>query len=177
VRRPGVPTVFWFLAFLGVSYFYYRALTAPNPLPDITFGLKVYYESPPAIDNYVYITGTLTGPDIAYPNNTVAVTCYKDRMECLFYSVEQIGPVHIGRLGAPDFYGIKTWNANEVIAVENNFNNCRRTTINIVRKSKDLVWVEEPINQSKADCKDSSTSITKWTIEDSPYWRKAKGKP
>jgi len=38
----------------------------------------------------VYVAGTLTGEGVGYPNNSVAITCYKDGMECLTISVDQI---------------------------------------------------------------------------------------
>jgi hypothetical protein len=54
----------------------------------ITFGPKVFKDS----GEYVYVTGTLTGEDV--PNNTVVVTCEKQRMECVTCSVWQIGKNH-----------------------------------------------------------------------------------
>jgi hypothetical protein len=46
-----------------------------------------------------------------------------------------------------------------------------------LRPQRDLrtaVWVEEPVNQGVAFCKDADMRIYKWTIEDSPVWKAVK---
>jgi hypothetical protein len=64
------------------------------------------------------------------------------------------------------------WDAYEVIATgSGDFVDCREVTINLERKTQTAVWVEEPINQSRAACKDADTKIYKWTIEDPPFWK------
>jgi len=89
-------------------------------------------------------------------------------MECLTYMVEQIGPNQVGRLDAPTIHPVTKWDAYEIVAVDDvDLMHCRRVTISIVRKSETAVWVEEPINQSRAECKDAETKILKGTIEDS----------
>jgi len=73
----------------------------------IVFASKAFYDSAETTgEGYVYVAGTLSGEGVAYKNNTVAVTCYKDRMECLTYSVAQIGPNQVGRLDAPASYPV-----------------------------------------------------------------------
>ena len=139
----------------------------------IVFDSKHFYDSAQTTgDAFVYIAGTLTGDGVGYKNNTVAVTCYKDRMECLMESVEQIGPNQVGRLESPISYPITKWSAYEIVAADSTDTpHCRKTTISIVRTSQSAVWVEEPINQSSAECKDDDTRVRKWTIEDSPATR------
>jgi hypothetical protein len=93
-----------------------------EPEQQIIFAAKSFYDNGKTTDSgIVYIAGTLTGEDLGYKNNTTAVVCYADRMEC--------------------------------------------------RKSETAVWVTEPINQSRAQCKNSNTKILKWSIEDSPAWK------
>ena len=134
----------------------------------IIFDSKAFYDSEQTTgEGQVYIAGTLTGDGVFYKNNSVAVTCYKDRMECLTYSVEQIGSNQVGRLDSPKRYPVTEWNAYEIVATDSDDSmNCRKATISIVRKSGTAVWVEEPINQSRATCKNSDSRVLKWTIED-----------
>jgi hypothetical protein len=59
---------------------------------DIVFAPKNFADQ----GEFVGVSGTLTGADIAYKNNTYAIACIKDRNECLVTSIEQIGPNQIG---------------------------------------------------------------------------------
>lgn len=150
-------------------------LVGCKPAQNINFGPKAFFDNAKKDADYgiVYIAGTLTGDDIYYKNNSVVVACYKDRMECLTYSIEQIGPNHIGRLDAPTFYPVTKWDDYEVVATESaDVLGCSKVTISIVRKSQTGLWVTEPVNQSQAQCKNANTKILKWTIEDSPEWGK-----
>jgi hypothetical protein len=139
----------------------------------LVFAPKAFYDSAQTTgDGQVYIAGTLTGDGVSYKNNTVAVTCYKDRMECLTYSVEEIGPNQVGRLDSPATYPVTKWGPYEIVATDSgDALNCRKVTISIVRKSETVVWVEEPVNQSRAACKNTDTRLLKWTIEDPPAWK------
>jgi hypothetical protein len=139
----------------------------------IMFAAKSFYDSAQTTgEGFVYISGTLSGDGVAYKNNTVAVSCYKDRMECVTYSIAQIGPNQVGRLAQPITYPITKWDSHEIVATELVIPmNCYKNTISIVRKSESAVWVEEPVNQSSALCKNADTRILKWTIEDSPGWK------
>jgi hypothetical protein len=138
----------------------------------VIFAQKAYYEAAPEMGyGFVYVAGTLTGVGVGYPNNSVAISCYKDRMECVIYSVEQIGQNQIGRLDFPTIYPVTKWDAFEVVASDPDLLTCRKETISIVRKSQAVVWVQEPVNQSRAACKESDTRLLKWTIEDSLGWK------
>lgn len=169
LKRPGLV---WFLAFVAVSALYVRQLFTPHQSPQIIFDRKKFFESG---DEYVYMAGTLTGDGLGYPNNSVAVWCYKDRMECQTYSIEEIGPNQIGRLDTPASYPVIKWSAFEIVASgPADAVDCRKLTINIERKSETSVWVEEPINQASAACKSADSRVLKWTIEDSRFWRDIK---
>jgi hypothetical protein len=124
----------------------------------------------------VAISGTLTGKGLGYPNNTYAVSCSKEWNACFVSFVEQIGYNQIGRMEYPYPYPIVKWNNYEVIAQEEpNPIGCFRTTITIDRKSEALLWLREPINQTKPNCKDADTTIRKYSIENPPHWKQLRG--
>jgi hypothetical protein len=101
----------------------------------LVFAQKNFWDSKQTgVDGYVGISGTLTGKDMGYPNNT--------------YAVSRIA----------SYFG------------------CYRVTMTIDRKREAFLWVNEPINQTKPSCKDADTTIRKYTIEDSPGWKKIFGK-
>jgi hypothetical protein len=147
-----------------------------SPLPDdtdkIIFAPKSFHDSATiGLEGYVYASGTLTAPGLAYENNTVALSCASDRMECLMVSIDQIGPRQVGRLESPKIYRVVKWTESEIVAEEDStLVDCRKTTISIVRKTEIVVGVEEPINQTAATCLNAKTDILKWTIED-PFWK------
>jgi hypothetical protein len=175
MKRPSIGSIVWFVAFVGVSILLFRQAwiwTAFGDKQDIIFAAKVFYDSAKTKgDGFVYIGGTLTGEGVANKNNTVMIACHNDRKECLFSSVDQIGPNQVGRLGAPDPYAITTWTPDEIVATGYYASDCRKITINLDRKSESVVWVEEPISQPRAACKNADTKTYKWTIEDPPFWK------
>lgn len=122
---------------------------------------------------FVGISGTLTGVDLAYPNNTYAVGCSKEYKACFVTFVEQIGHNQIGRIQDPYWYPIVKWDDYEVIAQEEAGPiGCYRVIITIDRRSQGLLWLREPINQTQPNCKDTSPNIQKYTLEDSPEWKR-----
>jgi hypothetical protein len=138
----------------------------------IMFGPKNYYDS----GEFVAVSGTLTGAGIGYPNNTYSIGCYKDRNECWLTSVNAIGGQQIGRMDAPYEYEISKWTQTEVVAGFESQFACVKTTITIERTTKEVLWVEEPVNQTKPICKQAENNIRKYTIENSPGWDKMFGK-
>ena len=131
----------------------------------------MFYDS--GFDAYVEATGALTGAGVRHEDNATTIACYKERHECLVSSVEQIGPSQIGRLTAPTSYPIIKWDKYEIIATDgdNDPYACRKTTISLERQDETVLWVEEPINQVRAFCKNSDTNLYKWTMDDPPFWR------
>lgn len=134
----------------------------------IVFAPKNYCDT----EQMVAISGTLTGPGMAYPNNTYSIACYQEMKECWMTYVDAIGARQIGRMDAPSAYDIRSWTKNEIIAGYDAPFGCFKTTITIARSSKELLWVEEPINQTKPFCKDAKNEIRKFSIEDSSGWKK-----
>jgi hypothetical protein len=176
MKRPSIASTVWFLAFVAVSVLLFRIVFYSDDKrdDDIVFAPKNFFDNPDLPDTDVAISGTLTGPELTYPNNTVVVVCYKDRKDCLTYQVQQIGHNHVGRMDYPNILPVTKWDKFEVVAVEDVAHapwRCRKTTITLQRKTQTAVWVEEPINQAAAACKDAATKIYKWTIEDSPRWK------
>lgn len=175
-RKISISTTLLLIAgSLFVGYWAGKIITLNNPTAYI-FDTKSYFEN--KVDNFesVYVAGTLTGSGIGYKDNTTAITCYKDKMECLVNSVEGISEnsCQISRLDSPISYPVIKWDDSLIVAsTENPYDNfsCSKTTINIDRKSKVTEWVQEPINQSVLSCKNSDNKTYKWTIED-PSWMK-----
>lgn len=144
-------------------------------LEDIVFAHKVFAQGGEELGyGFVTVSGTLTGKGLAYPNNTYAVSCLKQYNACFVSNVEQIGRNQIGRMENPFAYPIVKWTSDEIIA-EGAWSLCFKVTITIDRKAESLLWVEEPINQTKPNCKDANTTIRKYSIEDSPRWKKMSG--
>ena len=131
----------------------------------------------------VVVSGTLTaaidlpkGEGLGYPNNTHSVACDKAQQTCMIASIEEIGPKQMGRMDGPWPYQVLKWTANQIVAGDDGPNNltCVKVTITIERKLQSLLWVEEPTNQSTPLCQHASTVVRKFTLEDSPGWRKLK---
>lgn len=153
----------------GILYFIEKNKSADDG--NVVFAQKNFYDT----EQMVLVSGTMTGTGIAYPNNTYAIGCYKDQKECWLTSVDQIGPNHIGRMDAPYSYEITKWTPYEVVAGADGTFGCFKTTITIERKTKEVLWVEEPVNQAQPQCKNADTNIRKYSVEDSPGWKKIFG--
>ena len=104
INHSGFVSIFLLIVYISVSTLSLRRTQSAesNKTTDIIFGNKVFSD----LGVVVYITGTLTGDGVAYKNNTIAVTCYIDRRECLVSSIQQIGENQIGRLDMPGIYPI-----------------------------------------------------------------------
>jgi hypothetical protein len=175
----GKLLVFIFGVLLGVvgafgAIIYWEMRKPAPPDDEIIFARKNFWDSQQAgADGYVSVSGTLTGKDMSYPNNTYALTCSKEYRACFVSYVQQIGHNQIGRMENPFTLPIVKWNDYEVIAQEEpSPTGCARTTVTIDRKRQALLWLIEPINQTKPNCKDADTSIRKYSIEDSPGWKR-----
>lgn len=148
------------------------------PSDKITFDSKSFYDSKDTsdpslgVDGNIYVAGTLTGSGVPYPNNSVSVTCYKERRTCFVVRVEQVGHDLIGRITAPEEYQIVRWNEREVVAtddVETGGPNCRIAIISIQRKTQVVTWIDQTNpHANPVDCRNADTGRFKWTIED---WR------
>lgn len=166
----------------GMIYLQQRNRVADDN--QIMLAEKNFYDSGDAVPYpMVVMSGTLTaaidlpnGEGLAYPNNTHAISCEKVAQVCSVASIEQIGPKQMGRMDGPWEYQILKWDAYQIVAGDAEPNNltCVKVTITIERKLQTLLWVEEPINQATPLCQHASTTVRKFTLEDSPGWRKLK---
>jgi hypothetical protein len=142
---------------------------APStPSEKITFDSKRYFDHGAS----VYVAGTLTGERVPYPNNSISITCYEDRRECLVVQVEQIGKNLIGRITSPEEYPIVRWNEREIVATDDDTSaspRCRIVIISIERKTHVATWIDQTNpHANPIDCRNADTGRFKWTIED---WR------
>jgi hypothetical protein len=155
----------------GAGVVFYQFVVNKNPNAgelDIVFPQKFFYDT----DKFVAMSGTLTGKGLGYPNNTYSIGCYQDTKECWYTYVDAIGANLIGRMDAPSAYEIRSWTTNEIVAGDDAPFGCFKTTITIARKTQQLLWIEEPVNQTKPFCKDSSNEVRKYSIEDSPGYKR-----
>jgi hypothetical protein len=154
MKGSSIVAIICFIAIFVVSIMLLRSLWVTSDEPsDVIFDNKVFYDTGQTAfdDEVVSISGTLTGEGVGNKNNAVTVTCYQDRMECLTYSIAQIGPNQLGRLEVPSIFPITKWDSNEIVAAESGDTvACRKATIGIERKTETLVWVEDPINQNSS---------------------------
>src|SRR5882757_1422069 len=133
----------------------------------IRFAPKMFSDGPEAIE----VSGTLTGPDVGYPNNTYVVSCTRDRKECFVTEVDA-DKGYVSRVTGAEIYPIVSWTNTEVVAKEEAYiSGCSRRTISIARKRSVLLVVQEPINQTSTFCAKSETRVLKWTVEDPAYYR------
>jgi hypothetical protein len=140
---------------------------------DIVFAPKAFINMGEA---FVGMSGTLTGEGVPYKNNSHVISCERELKYCVVSHTEQIGDKQIARLEYPTLYRITKWDTEEVVATDNNGVGCSRTTIVLARKKETALWVEEPINQTKTECANSSPIVRKWTIENSLGWKKMWGR-
>ena len=135
----------------------YSEANKPVRRNDLIFAAKNFYDTKENGElGFLTISGTLTGPDIAYPNNTYAISCYGRHKACFVSSVDQIGAEQIGSMASAADYPIIKWTDFEVVAQEEvSPFGCLRVTITIDRKREQVLWLEEPVNQSEPNCKNS----------------------
>jgi hypothetical protein len=139
----------------------------------ILFGPKRFNVMPfgPGLEQ-VFVSGTLTGDGVGFPDNTYSIYCRQDSMDCWITDVVQVAPNQIGDLQVPINYAVTRWDADVVVVGSANLYPCRRDTISLQKRTQTVVWVQEAINQTDAQCLKSDTKLYKWTIEDSPGWKK-----
>ena len=126
-------------------------------------------------EDYVLVYGTLAGPS-GFPNNSATIICYKHRKECSTSFIRQVERNTIGPIDGPYEYAVREWTSSKIIA-GNGYAGCARTTITINRMTKEVRWVNEPVNLSQPQCADADTQLRKYSVEDSPGWRKMLGTP
>ena len=132
----------------------------------IRFAPKAFFNN---VGDNVEVSGTLTGVGVGYPNNTNVIFCVKERKECFVTSVEA-DKNYVSRVTGPGIMPVTSWTDAEIVTQDESM--CLRTTISIGRKRGEVLWVQEPINQTKTWCAKSDTRLLKWTIEDPAYYKR-----
>jgi hypothetical protein len=143
-----------------------------NELISTEFTRKLYHDNN---SDVVTVSGTLTG-EIEFPRNSCSIGCYRDLKQCWIACVQAIGGSQLGAITAPFFHQVSSWTDKEIVATSSAFSGalfaCYRTTIKIERLTEQVLWVEEPVNQTEPVCKDSENKSRKSSIEDGPTWKK-----
>ena len=120
-------------------------------------------------DKLMSFVGTLSGPHVGYPNNTMRAFCSRDELRCDIGTIEVIGAHQMGSIGL-SAYDITRWDDKVIVAKSGGAaaGDCAAVTINVFRATKEIDWIQEPVNQSEPQCSKSDTATYKWTIETSP---------
>jgi hypothetical protein len=164
-----------FLLVLGAAGGYFAHSTQAAKPTVYIFDDKRFMNSP----DFVYAAGTRTGQSISYPDNTWAIGCYREKMECWTASVEGISTdsCQIGRVEWPSYMPVTKW-TDDVIEAADELSPalCRKTTLSIDRRFQTVVFVVEPLNVTSSLCAGASTTIDKSTLENSRWQRVMFGK-
>jgi hypothetical protein len=167
--RAGVPYYLW----TALCLFPAVAHSFESGEEHVKFAPMNFYDHKESVG----ISGTLTGPDLGFKMNSYAIACIKELNHCIVASAEAIGDNQIGRLDYPYLVPVIKWNDYEVVALEEMpMFACSRLTFTITRKQETALWVQEPVNQTKAECAKSDGKYRKYTIEDPPYWKEMKSR-
>lgn len=184
IRWPT--TIFGIVSFTvgviaGVTVMLHPWIRSPEPDTNIIFP-DIYGDAgpPPTFgsDSYEVVQGRWSEETpyedggVFRKNNYAIISCEKDKDECLYSLIEQIGPNQLGDLNPPASFPIKEWN-NYVISAsdaDEHTTGCVRTTINIDRKKRSVELVMEPINQSTLECAHASNKLHKYTLKSPLSW-------
>jgi hypothetical protein len=170
--RPGPIARALLLLLLGgaVGWFAHLIYATTSPKPTVyIFDDKRYMEFG---GETVYAAGSRTGQGVTYPDNTMAIACFHDRMECWMASIEGISTnsCQIGRMESPSFLQITKWDDYELVASDADSTvACTKLTISINRKLQTVLFVDEPINIKSSFCSGTRTDIQKSTLENSRW--------
>lgn len=134
----------------------------------ILFGQKRFNDLP---GDAIFVSGTLTGKGVGFPNNTYGIYCSRPEMQCVVVDVVQVGPNQVGDLSVPLIYEVTSWNDDMVVAFTMDAIGCRRETVSLLRKAESVSWVQELDKNAVEACEGVDRSTYRWTIEDAPGWK------
>jgi hypothetical protein len=150
------------------GYYYSRHHEEP-----IRFSGKQFWDPDKETDaaGFVSFSGTLAGGNLAFPNNARSFACYRDLKKCFVASIDQMGVLDVSRLEIGD-YDITKWTKEEIITIDDPTptQGCLKTTITVDRATRSILWVDEPMNQTKPWCRLVDSAIRKYTIDNPPWW-------
>lgn len=126
--------------------------------------------------NIVHAEGQVTGEGIGYKVNRSAMTCYRDKRECILTHIDTSGWQAFS-IGSPLFFDILSWDKDLIVADLPSLpmpsgnpcgSNPGGTTWYIHRDTQSTEIQENvcsPITGKRA--------FYKWTLEDDPFWHEA----
>ncbi len=117
IHRAAVLGLLTAVAFLGPQF------ASRGDGQEHSWDCPVVFQKKSFVDtgDFVYIAGTLTGHAVGHKYNTIAISCHKDRNECLVNTMESIGTTgnglcQISRLDIPQPYEIEQWTGGKIVA-------------------------------------------------------------
>jgi hypothetical protein len=152
---------------------------ADDEPPSIIFDLKNFTDT----GHMVHIEGTLTGEGIGYKNNRSALTCYQDMRECIGIHIGTQGS-QVFSIGPPVLFTVRLWTADRIVAdfavpcgdkPKSGFPDNPLLKEEWQAAASDT-WIIDRTRQT-AELSDHPCLGAKtyhWTIEDPPFWKKAK---
>lgn len=143
---------------------------------NLVFPDKTFYLG--ADRSLLRFSGSITGTDLAYPNNVFAVSCDKSKGICQTASVSQIGANQIGSVDLLD-YDITEWSPDYVVARSDDPATtvlCSIVTFHANLHTEDVLYVVEPVLRNIADqqlCppKFNDGATHRYRIDQSPFRR------
>jgi hypothetical protein len=152
---------------------------AADDEPLIIFGMKDFTDT----GDMVHVEGTLTGDGIGYKNNRSAVTCYRDTRECIVTHIEA-GGRQVFSIGLPDIFTVRVWKPDRIVAdfavscgekPKSSFPDNPLSKEEWQSTASDT-WIIDRARQTAklTDHPCLGAKIYHWTVEDPPFWKKAK---
>jgi len=128
--------------------------------PTVSFGSKYFADR----GNIVNVEGSPTGEGASPDTNRWALWCYQASRECLEIMIRASGKFVSIETPIPYTYTVKVWAPDRIVAQRDLACGLRET------------WLLDRLKKTAeffgASCMENKTPS--WTIEDPPWWRKAK---
>jgi hypothetical protein len=149
------------------------AATAPaaaDEPPHVIFNPKLFAD----LGDVVHVEGTVIGEHVGYKNNRLALTCYRQRRECLEVGLDSQG-MQVFNIRPPHFFAIRVWAEDRITA--DSSAPCGDPPLPNIKKedwapSESQTWIVDRIRETAEEidhqCLEAKTYH--WTIEDPPYW-------
>jgi hypothetical protein len=144
-----------------VTWLISAAAFADDKPPSIIFNLRSFVDTEGL--GFIHVEGTLTGEGLAYKENRSAISCYRDRKECIGTHFDAEG-MQVFSLHSPEFYTIRAWTPNRVTA--DTTTACGGLETWIIDRTKQTAEL------TTRPCSEEMTYH--WTIEEPPFWRDEK---
>ena len=140
----------------------------------VLFNRKIFAD----MGDTVHVEGQVTGEGIGYKVNRYAMTCYRDRKECILTHVDTQG-LQAFSIGPPLFFNVLKWDKDLIVADLPGVRmpsgspcggNPGGTTWYIHRDTQITV-----IQENFCALTTGERGFHEWTVEDDPFWRKLTG--